>query len=270
MRSKKIRIAIGAVVLVAVVAFFVLYSNLNRIARTAIIKTMEFVLQVDVTLDEVKVSPTQGEVVLRNLVIGNPQGYKTDHAIRFGLIHAKADIASFWGETPTVNLVEFGEAEITMEANGLGSNLQDLLNNASRLASKQEKGEAEKPGKSLKIEKVVLNENTVRVALPLSGGQTLSVHLPDTEINNLGGENKRLSPAQALELFFAALLQKIRIFGTGILPADLLQGIGTSLEGLSTNVKDAFGNLATGLQGAVEGATTEVSGALNEAGDKAK
>ena len=269
MKWKKIRLALGILVLVGVVAAVVLYNNLDRIARAAIIRAMEYVLQVDVTLDEVKVSPTQGEVVLRNLVIGNPAGYKTDHAVRFGLIRVKADIASFRGNEPVVNLVELGEAEITMEVQGLKSNLQDLLDNASRLASKEESGQAEKPGKAMKIEKIVLKENSVRVALPLSGGKTFDVKIPDTEINNLGGAKGAVSPAEAIQLFFAALLQKIKIFGTGTLPADLLQGIGNSLEGLSANVKDALDNLTTGLNGAVEGAGGVLEGVTEKAKDAA-
>ena len=72
----------GAVVLI-VIGVILFVANLDRIVKVAVEKTLSYVLEVDVTLEGVEIAATSGEVVLKGLVIPNPEGFNTASAIEF-------------------------------------------------------------------------------------------------------------------------------------------------------------------------------------------
>jgi len=280
-RGKVLKIVLISIAIVAVlliVGAVVLYSNLDKVVQTATEKTLSYVLLADVKVGGCTVKPTEGLVEFRDIVIGNPKDktYGTDRAMRFGIVKAKANIKSFRTDEPVINLVQLSQAEITMEARLGGSNLQDLMDNASRLAPKEEAG-AEKPAeqpaaeeksqKAIKIEKVVVEGTKVRVAIPFQkGGKTLDVALPSIEMNDLGGKKQGVTPAEAMREFFAGLIGGIKKSGSGILPDDVLGDMGAALNKLPGGLRDAGKSATEGVGGAVKGAGKAVEGAVQDVG----
>lgn len=271
--KKKILIALGVVVLLAVVGVVLVFTNLDSIVRKATEKVMSYVLMVDVTVGGAKVGISEGSVEFTDIIIPNPPGYKSSRAMKFGLVKAQVDIKSFSGNEPTIKLIRLSQAEITMEAKKGGSNLQDLIDNASRLAAGEEpppeapkKEEPKEAEKKFKIDKVIVDGNVVRVAIPFLGGKTLDVPLPDMELNDLGGEGKGgVTPAEGMQEFLGGILASIKKAGTDILPADVLNGIGDTLKNLPGDVKEQLGAVTEQLGEAGK----EIEGGLKSVGEEA-
>lgn len=80
---KKLLLAAVALVAILAVVVVVVLLNIDAITRKAIEETMAFVLQVDVSLGAVKVSLKEGSVEMRDLKIGNPEGFQTGEAFLF-------------------------------------------------------------------------------------------------------------------------------------------------------------------------------------------
>lgn len=268
-----IRIVIlGAVIAVAGVAFFIFSGGLNAAVRSGIEKTLAFVLQVDVSLREVEISPVSGEVALRGLKIGNPEGFKTESAFYLEEATVRADLASFTGDSPTIELISIVGAKVTLEQGLRSSNLSTLVESASRFSS-GEAGEAEEApdgetadasSKQIKIDRVVLENTRVSLSAPILMGQEVGYTLSTIEMTDLGGESERVSIAEALRIFIEKILAVSLEEGTGVMPGDLLAsltgGLGGVAEGITGGVEKAIegigsqvGGIEEGLKGSIEG-----------------
>ncbi len=261
---KILLVAAAVLVAVIVIGAVAVYSNLDRIVRIATEKAMAYALDVPVTVGGAKVKPTEGLIEFHEIVIPNPPGYKTDRAMRFGLVRAQADLKSFRTDEPLIRLIQVSGAEITMEAKKEGSNLEALIKNAQRLAPKdaEEPPPQEESQKAVKIERVLVEGAKARVAIPYMDGKTVDLKLPKIEMTDLGGKKEKVTPAEALEQFLAGILDGIRSAGAGLLPDDLTRQIGDTLKGLPGNVTQGLGEAGK----TVEGAAKEAGGAVKSVG----
>lgn len=300
-------IILGVVIAVAWAAFFIFSGGLNTAVRSGIEKTLAFVLQVDVSLREIEISPVSGEVALRGLKIGNPDGFKTESAFYLEEATVRADLASFTGDSPTIELISIIGAKVTLEQGLRSSNLSTLIESASRFSS-GEAGEAEEApdgetadasSKQIKIDRIVLENTRVSLSAPILMGQEVGYTLSTIEMTDLGGESERVSIAEALRIFIKKILAVSLEEGTGVMPGDLLAsltgglggvaggiagGVEKAIEGIGSQVGDigeglagATGVLEEGLKGSVEsveeslkGATEELEKGLGKVGDSLK
>lgn len=241
-----ILLILGALVFVAVAAIGIIaFRNLDKIVRVGTEKGLSHVLMVDVTVDGAGVDVKNGRVELRGINIPNPPGYNSSHAMRFGLVACEVDAQSFRTNEPVVRLINIQAPDIVVEKVGPKTNLQTLADNAARLASEEEK---EPSDKQYRIDKLLVEDSVVRVAIPMSGGKTVSAKLPDVEKTNIGG-GESVSPAEFMQEFLATLMGSIGKLGTG------------AFEGVQGLSSEAMGALESGL-GSLEG----VGGALGDVG----
>jgi hypothetical protein len=271
---RKVLIALGVLVILAVVVVVVVYTNLDEIVRRGTEKSLAFVLQVDTGVEAASVKPAQGVISFDEIVVGNPEGYDTGHALRFGEVHVEADIASFRTDVPTIRLIRIREPDIILERLLTTSNLEDLIDNASRLASGgggEEAQEAEAPAesqKSFKIERLEIAATTVQVALPFDAGETLKIPIPDVVLEDLGGAGG-VKVWEAREQVLMALLTEIADVSPEIL-GDLddlranLDDVRASLEG---SVQEALTGAREGLEGEVQETVEELTGGVRDLGE---
>ncbi|MCB2154001.1 hypothetical protein KQI84_03890 [bacterium] len=257
MAKRLIKIVVGLVIVLIVAAVVVggiLYMKKDSIVRTATERVLEYVLQVDVSIESAEVEPAKGTIQFNNIVIDNPEGYDSDHAMKFGVVRVEADLPSFRTDKPVIHLIQISDSDITMEKKSLkSSNLQDLAENAKRLSSGTEEAPKEEgTEKQMKIEQLIIEGTTISVAMPFLNGQTAEVPVPRIDKKDLGGEKETVNPAEALEIFFAELLGAIRDAGTGILPDEALKDLGNTLNSLGADVGEQFRGLTEGAGSAAE------------------
>ena len=90
--------AVAVVVIIVVVVLFVALASVDSIVKAAIERVGSDVTQTEVTVDEVEISLTSGEGIIRGLVIGHPEGCE-ERVMRIGEARIVLDIGSLTSDT---------------------------------------------------------------------------------------------------------------------------------------------------------------------------
>jgi uncharacterized protein involved in outer membrane biogenesis len=257
---------IGAVLIVLLLialgaGVYWLMNNLNWVVRSQTEKAMSYALMVPVTIGGAEVNLREQWVELRDIDIANPEGYKTSHAMRFGVVRVQIDAASFRTTEPRIRLIRIVESDISFERTLRSSNLQDLMDNVSRLID--EDAPPPDPEINLIIEQMIVENTTVRLTLPIAstvatakGNASLSVS--DIVIENFGG-GESMSPAEGMQMFIAVILKTILENAGDILSAETLASLNATLQ-------DVPGEVA----GRAEAAAESVGSVAKEVSDELK
>jgi len=246
---RKIIISTVVVLFIVVMASaIIIFANLNAIAKAGIEKVLSYVLQVDVSLQKAKVSLLGGSVKLKGLVIGNPEGFKTEKAFSVDEVTVKVDIKSFTTDEPNIRLISIESPEITLEQGFKGSNLSQLVENASRFEGKRAEEAPEGSQKNIKIDTITIDGAQIALSAPVLQGKEISFPLPRIELNDIGGEKERVSIAEAMQLFFTEILSQAIKAGGGIIPPGLDESLQKSLNSALEGIRDASGVLKEGVE----------------------
>lgn len=271
----------GAFLVFFVLVVFFLSANLDKIVKVAVEKTLTYVLEVDVTLRGVEISPTSGEIVLQGLVIGNPEGFNTASAMEIGEARVRVDLKSFTSGEPTIHLASLSEPKITLEQGLHRSNLSELVKSASRFGGDGSQPAAPEPAAAddeteenaemrIRIDKVLVTDATVALSAPILQGKEISYTLGPIEMNDLGGKDgDSVTVAEAIEQFFTEILTASVEEGSGVMPDDLKQLFDGSLADVTGGAEQA----AEKVQAEIDQETQkleEAAGKLGDSVDRAK
>lgn len=212
---KKILIGIAAVVVIAVVAVFVLYSNIGSIIKAAVEEVGTRATKATVTLREVDLSATSGEGTLSGFTVGNPAGYRTASAMRLGEVKVKVDVGSITGDTVVINEVVIAGPQITYELGGAaGSNLQTIQKNVDEYAGAGQGGAStpaggqppkSEGGKKLIIENLYVRDGRIGVSAAFLAGQQMDVALPAIHLKDIGKDKGGATPAEVADQLMTAI-----------------------------------------------------------------
>jgi hypothetical protein len=137
---KKLAAALLVVVAIAGGAVFWLSGNIDGLIKRAIANYGSAMTQTKVAVDEVKISPTDGKGTLGNLVIGNPSGFRTPHAMKIGRIDVHIDIASVARDVIVIRRIAIIAPELNYELGSTMTNFDAIQKNiASYLGSAENK-----------------------------------------------------------------------------------------------------------------------------------
>ncbi|MCI0484625.1 MAG: AsmA family protein [candidate division NC10 bacterium] len=196
---------IGVVFLVLIVGGLVfLYLSLNRVIRSAVETYGPQVTKSEVKLGSVNVSPFSGAASLSNLVVGNPQGFKTPSAFKLGAMSMSLDVRSLLSDTVAIREIVIRAPEITYELGPGGNNLAALQKNVeayARAGGKSGSGtQAQGAGKKVTIDRLRVEKSKLNVSagVPLQT-QTATLELPDIEMKDIGKGGQGASMAAVVE-----------------------------------------------------------------------
>jgi hypothetical protein len=249
---KKFLIIIGVIVVLMIIVLVIGISNLGPIIKTAVNTYGPKITQTEVHVADVSVSLLSGEANLKNFLLGNPQGFTAQEAIRVGSISVNVDEKSLTTDTIVIDAIEVVKPIITYEKMGGTDNFKSLLDNINRSSSREtapDTPQEEGPGKKLIIRDFIIKEGTVNLAMTSRvGGKTVSAQLSELHLKNIGGDQGS-TPAEAFKQIFAALYKKIGSPAiANILEQGLQEGLGSTRdavkqeEGKATDkVKGLFG-----------------------------
>ncbi len=266
-------IAVLAIVVLILVAGGIWWAlnNLNWIVRSQIESHASHALMVPVTVGGVEVNLSEQWVEISEIEIANPDGYRTSHAMKFGLIRVEIDAASFRTMERRVKLIRISESDISYERTLRTSNLQELMDNVSRLIDEDAPPPDPEKEPRLLIDQMVIEDTTVRLTLPLastvatsSGNATLKIS--DIVIEDYG-DGEQQTPAEALQMFIAVILKTILENAGSILSAEALASLGNTLEGLPGGVADKASETADKVSGVATEVSDELRQALGGVGD---
>lgn len=250
-------IVVLVVVAGALLAGVVMYAG--KLVKTGVETAGPMVLQVPVTLESARVYVLKGEVNLKNLHIGNPEGYKTPGLFDLGGVEVKLDTDSLKTDKIIIEKIHILEPVITYERGLTDSNISALL---AKLQAKEEKEKepatekTEEPTPTGQKKKVVIKEfildgAKVNVSLTALGGKSLSIPLPPIKLQNIGDDEGGASVSEVVQKILGAISGALvtalassgEILGDGV---DLLKdGAGEALK-VGGDVLEGSGDLLKG------------------------
>jgi hypothetical protein len=252
MKAKKIILnfivlPLAILLVVLVLAFFLVGTSL---IKTGIEKAASSTLGVPVTVKSINLSILRGRVAIKGLVVKNPPGYANETLLELGEGVVNLDIGSLMSDTVKIKLIKLDGTKLTMEQKGLTNNLKEILD---RLP-KEEKAQPEPKGKNLHIDRLEITNTNVRVKLlPIPGkSDTISLKLDPIVMENLGTD-KKLSMGALVAKILGAMATGVAKQGVGLLPDDMVKGIGSALGKTAELGKDAVKTTTEAGKGVVEG-----------------
>ena len=180
-------------------------------------------------------------LLLENLHIGNPEGYKTDGLFDLAKVDVKIKLSSLFSQAIEIEHVWIDGVEVTYEKGLTSSNLADLL---ARFDSDDddEKPAEDSPQKDKSSSKAVvirdLNIEGTRLhpTITLAQGIAPSIPLPPIHLTDIGAPSKEGGPAgitvsQAFRLVLQALFSSVTgtAGATVGLAVDGVKAVGTGI-----------------------------------------
>jgi uncharacterized protein involved in outer membrane biogenesis len=139
--------------------------------------------KVDVKLDGVSISLLSGSGQIKGLVVGNPTGYQTPHAIRVDAASLALIPGSIFSDKVIFKSIRVESPNIYYEGGLDSDNLRTILNNIS-------------VSKKLQVDDLVITGAKVNVSVKGTGGLSAPITLPDIHLTNLGQGPEGITAAE--------------------------------------------------------------------------
>ena len=231
---KKLLKCIGWILVVIALLFVALSLSLDRIIPKSFNAAVPSVLGVPATLQSANVTLLTGKASLRELHIGNPAGYKTDGLFDLASVSVYLDNSSLLTDTIVIKKILVDGLVVTYEKGLFNSNLGAFLESlpSEENPTSTEPTDAEKPGKKVVIEKVVITHArmhfSVTGAAALTGGGAIPIPLPTITLTDLGKEKEGITIVEAIRRILTAIAGAT---GTAIAGSAKLLGQGVAAVG---------------------------------------
>ena len=244
----------GVVVLLVllVVAVGVSIYFLGSIVKKGVETVGPQITGTEIKLDSATLSLLSGSGKLKGLLVGNPEGFKTESAIKVGSVGVGVVAGSVFSDKVHVTQVNVQAPEITFEGGLKGNNLSKLLDNVQAAAGGSNKSSATSKDKSsskkLQVDDFVISGGKINLSIdagPL-GAKSATVPLPEIHLTNLGGGPDGITSADLTAKVLKELLQ-------AAIPAAEKAVVDLG-KGVTTGVVNEAGKTATeGVEKATKG-----------------
>ena len=222
--------------LVAIIgaAVFWLSGNLDSLLKTAIGDYGSAMTQAKVSVDTVKIAAADGKGTISNLLIGNPAGFKTAHAIKVGQIDVDIDIASVTRDVIIIRRIAINAPDVVYEKGDSMTNFDAIQ---KHIASYLGPADSKKEGKKLIVEELTIRDASAQASAAFMNGKTVNVPLPDITLKNLGKARGGISPGELGQEIAGALKARL---SAAVSFDRLMKSTGEALEKAGSAVKGLF------------------------------
>ena len=196
-------------VIAAAAVYFFGSSALNKGIKAGVESYGPQVTQTPVTLGKANLSVFNGSGTLTNLLVGNPEGFKSGNIFALGEIDLKVDTSTIFSDKIVIDHIIIQRPEISYEQSLRGSNVKKLMENIEAFTGPKDTTEAEPdagPKKQVVIRKLLIEDATV-YAGAMGIGQTVSI--PRIEMENIGEDGEQMTLAEVVELVLSKVVQSI-------------------------------------------------------------
>ena len=237
-------------VVLLVIALVLVTVFLDRIIKTGVETVGPRVAKVEIRLGGVSQSLFSGKGELKNLFVGNPEGFKTESAIKVGAVRVGLQPASVFSPKIVIDSISVEAPEITLEGLGKNSNLNKILANIEEFTGggKAPAGDksAPQPGKKIQVNEFVIQGGKVNLAIPGLGGKSATVPLPDIRLADLGTGPEGITPAELSKRVISAIYEKATS-ATASIVGSLGKGAAEAASTVTKSVTDGAGKAVKGI-----------------------
>lgn len=225
---------LGAAALVLLVfggAGWWLYGNLDAVVKRAITHYGSQMTQASVTVDAVELRSADGGGTVRGLVVGNPAGFSSSHALKVAVIEVAVDLRTVRDPVVVIKCIVIESPDLIYEKGAAMTNFEAIQKNiAGALGTRKAGGEGTvSTPRKLIVDTLIIRNPHARATAPVLAGKTISATLPDIELHDVGRAEGGITPAQLGEIVARTLSQRL----AASLGFDrLLKSLGDRIKGL--------------------------------------
>ncbi|MCF6155285.1 MAG: AsmA family protein [Candidatus Brocadia sp.] len=242
-------IVIPSIILIVFI-FFSLF--INTIVKKSVVSFGPKITQTPVSLQKVKMSLLSGHSEIHGLVIGNPEGFHTDSALKFDTVVIDISPLSIFSDKVIIRDILVDGPEITYETSVEGSNVGKIKKNVESYSSSS-RSQTKEPGetKQVQIDTFLLQNGKIRLGATLLQGKTLDIPLMKVQLNDIGKESGSASFPDVIEkladAIYKAILEAVKESGKTI-----EKGVDAVTES-AKEIKEIDEKAKEGLSEAIEG-----------------
>ncbi len=185
-----------------------IYMNIGNVIVAAVEKHGAAITGTTVSLQEANFSPTEGSGHLIGLKVGNPRGFKTEHAFSFDDISFKLDISTLTEDVIVIEEVRIIAPEIIYEIGVNSDNLRALRINIEKAATNPG---METPGKKMIINDLYIEKGSMWISARNLDGASQTALINDIHMRNIGSADNGLSPARIIQEIVTPLMLEVTL-----------------------------------------------------------
>ena len=265
-KKKYVRI-ISYIVVAIIILLIVAHLFLGHIIKGSIQTVGPLVTGVPMSVKSVSIS-VLGDfgVSVKDLVIGNPQGYSSPYALKMGNFQLKVKTFSLFRDKIVVDKLALNGVEVNFETSVIASNLTDINNNVTKFVPRQEKAEKEEekneePAKQPKLQVNTIDISDITVRIVAKGANAAGVPVPIIPIHmsDLGTGPDGITPTALISEMFTKLITSVTSLVTSGASAitdgasSAADAVGDAAKNAGKSVKEAGENIGKQFKGLFSG-----------------
>ena len=264
-KTKKVLAIVGIVLAAIVVALAIVLSRLGTIIKSSVNQLGPTVLGVPCQLESCSVYPLKGEIEMKHLEVGNPEGYSTPYLFHLDGMNFKMSIWEIFKGAVHINEIRVIGPHVWYHKTLTSSNLSDLLKilegkypkNEETKAEKSEKPEGGK--KTVVIDHILVDEGTIGLKFGVGG----EIPLMKIELHDVGKDGA-LMPVQIVKMLVEAVVSSVisAVGNVGGAAIDGASAVGGAAVDAASAVGGAAVDAASAVGGAVVGGASKVIGGI--------
>lgn len=254
MKKRVILIVLAVLVALLVLAVTVPLIFINSLVKQAVATAGPKVAKVEMSLAGANISIFSGKGTLSGLFVGNPEGYRQPFAFKAGEITLAVKPSSLFSDRIVVNTVRIVGPDITFEGGPQDNNFTKILANVQSFTGGSAAGgkSAGGPSKKLQVDEFTLTGAKVTASTQLSGGQPITLTLPDIHLTGLGAGPEGITASDLTALLLKEVSGKtVAAIGHSVskLGAAVVNSAGKAAGDAVGTATKSVGDLTKGLGG---------------------
>ena len=244
-RSIGIAVSVFIVIIVAAMIYFV--SSLDTIVAGAIQKYGSRVTQTPVKISSLSIDLQSGTAGIKQLSVGNPDGFSAPYIFTLGGISTKLDVSSVRNDPVVIEEILIDKPDVFYEINKAGeSNIKALQKNIAQStggSGKSAADTAESSGPKVVIRKLVIEGGNIDATVAALGDKPHSAKLPRIQLNNIGEKSGGATGAEIAKQVTNAIIAEV---GPAIATLGLDKYVGKSLDEAKSLLNEKVGDQVGG------------------------
>lgn len=248
---KRAILIVLAVLVVAVAGgIYFIWSSMDAIVKAAVEEVGSEVTGTDVTLADVKITPTDGKGTLRGFRMTNPHGFAEGEALKFDEVSITIDPTTIFDDTVVIEEILIVGPRVTYAIGESTSNLEAIQGNVDDYMGEDD-GSASGGGEGgprIVIQNLTFRNGTVSVNMPSLIDEGLSADLPDIQLTDIGKDGKGATPGEVAEAVIDAVIAAALEAVATLDLDDVLKGV----EDVATEAEKALDDAAGEAEKAID------------------
>jgi hypothetical protein len=208
---KKRLIQLGAVaVILLILAIVAITLSIDRIIKAGVETMGPKIAKVDVKLAGVSHSLFSGKGEIKGLFVGNPEGFKSESAIKVGGVSVALQPSTIFSKKVVIDSINVAAPEVTFEGGLTGNNLSKILANIDSAlggSSTTASTNAVSSQKKLQVGDILITDGRINVAMSGLIGKSTTLPLPAIHLTDLGKDSGGITPADLSKRIIVAILE---------------------------------------------------------------